>query len=238
MQDYIAGLPDCDTPKSLWAYCLRVVKSLGFGAAIYAVPPPNKKPTHPDTIIRLHGITLLDFHRFALQGLIAEGHLTTSNSLFKAAPFRWTDIAALTSQAEDFSNLKQQANDVGLTDGWVIPVFGPKGRTGLVSYGLPSKIESMEDEVKHGLQHFAQLAHLRLCQITPYMYELNKDLSKRETQIISWVAKGKSNSEIAQILKVSEASIDSYLRRAFAKLGVHDRTSAAVKAISHDIVRI
>ena len=129
---------------------------------------------------------------------------------------------------------------VGLTDGWVIPVFGPKGRTGLVSYGIAEKhLELMEDRVKACLAAFcAQLAHLRLCQLTPYMYELNKDLSKRETQIISWVAKGKSNSEIAQILKVSEASIDSYLRRAFAKLGVHDRTSAAVKAISHDIVRI
>lgn len=238
MQDYITRLPECDTPSSLWAHCLRVVKSLGFGAAIYAVPPPNKKPTHPDTIIRLHGISLADFHRFALQGLIAEGHLTTSNSLFKATPFRWTDIVSLTSQAEDFLILKEKANDVGLTDGWVIPVFGPKGRNGLVSYGLPQTIKSMQEDVKHALQYFAQLAHLRLCQITPYMYELNKDLSKRETQIISWVAKGKSNSEIAQILKVSEASIDSYLRRAFAKLGVHDRTSAAVKAISHDIVRI
>lgn len=238
MQDYIAGLPDCDTPKSLWAYCLQVVRKIGFEAAVYAVPPPNKKPTHPDTIIRIHGMSPADFHRFALQGLIAEGHLTTANSLFKAAPFRWSDIASLTSDTQNFYDLQEKAHEVGLTDGWVIPVFGPKGRTGLASYGMPRHLDLMEERTKHALQHFAQLAHLRLCQITPYMYELNKNLSKRETQIISWVAKGKSNSEIAQILKVSEASIDSYLRRAFAKLGVHDRTSAAVKAISHDIVRI
>lgn len=238
MIDPIAGLPDCKTPSALWSHCLRTVNKFGFNAAVYAVPPPNKKPTHPDTLVRLHGITLADFSRFALKGLIAEGHLTTSNSLFKAAPFRFSEIGGFTTNLDDFANLKKEADTLGLTDGWIIPVFGPKGRTGLVSYALPRDQKLMEESAKHELQHFAQLAHIRLCQITPYMYELNKALSKRETQIVAWAAKGKSNSEIATILEVSEATIDSYLRRAFAKLGVHDRTSAAVKAISMDIIRI
>jgi hypothetical protein len=89
------------------------VNKFGFNAAVYAVPPPNKKPTHPDTLVRLHGITLADFSRFALKGLIAEGHLTTSNSLFKAAPFRFSEIGGFTSNLDDFANLKKEADALG-----------------------------------------------------------------------------------------------------------------------------
>lgn len=238
MNNPITELSNCNTPAELWAHCLRVVKAFGFKAAVYAVPPPHKRPTHPDTIVRLHGMTLAEFQKFALGGLIADGHLTTANSLFKAMPFRWTDIGTFTADSVNFDKLSNLAIETGLTDGWIIPVFGPQGRTGLVSYGIPSDESLMTKSMSHKLQDFAQLAHLRLCQLTPYMYELNKALSKRETQIVGWAAKGKSNAEISVILEISENSIDSYLRRAFAKLGVHDRTSAAVKAISMDLIRI
>lgn len=234
----IGGLARCDTPSELWLYCLKAVKSFGFKAAIYAVPPPNKQPAHPETIIRLHGIYLREFQKFALGGLVGEGHLTTSNSLFRAAPFRWTDIGTFTTNTKNLEKLTVSANKLGLTDGWIIPVFGPQGRTGLVSYGIPNDPSLLDLELGSCLQYFAQIAHLRLCQITPFIYEINKPLSKRETQIIAWAAKGKSNSEISVILDLSESSIDSYLRRAFKKLGVHDRTSAAVKAISMDLIRI
>ncbi|WP_430415591.1 helix-turn-helix domain-containing protein [Parasphingorhabdus sp.] len=95
----------------------------------------------------------------------------------------------------------------------------------------------MTNEVGEKLQIFAQMSHIRLCQLTPDLFEIEKPLSKREMQIVAWVAVGKSNSEISSILGISENSIDTYMRRAFLKLDVHDRTSAAVKAISMDIVR-
>ncbi len=95
----------------------------------------------------------------------------------------------------------------------------------------------MKSEIGQKLQIFAQTAHLRLCQLTPDLFKIEKPLSKREMQIIAWAAVGKSNSEIATILDISESSIDSYMRRVFTKLNVHNRTSAAVKAISIDLIR-
>ncbi|GAB5486669.1 MAG: hypothetical protein Pars2KO_02390 [Parasphingorhabdus sp.] len=95
----------------------------------------------------------------------------------------------------------------------------------------------MRPSIGQKLQIFAQMAHLRLCQLTPDLFAIEKPLSRREMQIIAWAAVGKSNSEIATILQISENSIDSYMRRAFVKLDVHNRTSAAVKAISIDLIR-
>lgn len=235
--DHILKLGSISCPARLWAYCLKMGKMLGFQAVIYACPPPHRKPTDPDTIIRFRGMSAAEFQRFAMEGLIGEGHLTSSNALANPKPFRWTDVADMTTHKADFDRLQRGALAVGMDDGWIFPLFGPQGRVGLGSYGKPLHEDLLREEIGHELHIFAQMAHLRLCQITPDLFEIEKPLSRREMQIVAWAASGKSNSEISMILGISENSIDSYMRRAFSKLKVHDRTSAAVKAISMDIVR-
>ncbi|WP_430428530.1 helix-turn-helix transcriptional regulator [Parasphingorhabdus sp.] len=225
------------SPARLWAFAINVGTVAGFQSAIYACPPPHKKPTDPDTIVRYRGMSDAEFQKFAVDGLIGQGHLTNANSLINAKPFRWTDLAELTSEKSEFLHLKAEANSVGIDDGWIFPLFGPRGRDGLASFGKPNHPDLMTNEVGEKLQIFAQMSHIRLCQLTPDLFEIEKPLSKREMQIVAWVAVGKSNSEISSILGISENSIDTYMRRAFLKLDVHDRTSAAVKAISMDIVR-
>ncbi len=234
---HIDRLQAIDTPRRLWAYSLRVAREWGFRVAIYACPPPNKKHTHPDTILRYWGMTDLEFQKFAIEGLIAQGHLTTAVNVVNAAPFRWSELGNLSKRKEEFAQLKVEANEVGIDEGWIFPVFGSGGRVGLVSYGRPKDQGLMKKEIGDRLHAFVQMSHLRFCQITPHLYDIEKPLSRREMQIIAWAAVGKSNAEISAILQISESSIDSYLRRAFAKLDVHDRTSAAVKAVSMDIIR-
>ncbi|MBB5782964.1 response regulator [Nonomuraea jabiensis] len=55
-------------------------------------------------------------------------------------------------------------------------------------------------------------------------------LSERELQVVRLVARGHSNQEIADELFLSVETVRTYLRRMFAKLGVHDRTHLAVLA--------
>ncbi|WP_109356627.1 LuxR family transcriptional regulator [Sphingorhabdus sp. EL138] len=233
----IGKLDQCDNPARLWKYVLKIARQYGFRATVYACPPPHRKPTHPDTIIRYVGLSDEQFQKFAITGLIEQGHITTENSLSKGSAFRWTEIANLTNSRQLFENLKQDANSADIDEGWIFPVFGPQSRNGLASYGKPNSKRLMDSEAGLQCHIFAQMAHLRFCQLTSDLYGIDKSLSKREMQIIAWAAKGKSNSEIGTILKLSESSIDSYMRRAFTKLGVHDRTSASVKAISMDLVR-
>jgi DNA-binding NarL/FixJ family response regulator len=57
-------------------------------------------------------------------------------------------------------------------------------------------------------------------------------LSGREVEVLSQVAKGKTNAEIGQQLHISEATVKTHLLRAFNKLGVSDRTAAVTTAMS------
>lgn len=62
-------------------------------------------------------------------------------------------------------------------------------------------------------------------------------LSAREVEVLSQVAKGKTNAEIGQQLHISEATVKTHLLRAFNKLGVSDRTAAVTTAMSLDLLR-
>ena len=52
-------------------------------------------------------------------------------------------------------------------------------------------------------------------------------LSAREAEVLHWVARGKSNSQIGAILGLKTATVKKYLQRIYPKLGVENRTAAA-----------
>jgi DNA-binding NarL/FixJ family response regulator len=55
-------------------------------------------------------------------------------------------------------------------------------------------------------------------------------LTTREGEVLSWLAKGKTNRDIAQILGLSPRTVDKHLEQIYAKLGVENRTAAAAIA--------
>ncbi|WP_328768517.1 response regulator transcription factor [Streptomyces sp. NBC_00286] len=57
-------------------------------------------------------------------------------------------------------------------------------------------------------------------------------LSTREREVLTLVAKGTSNREIARVLFISEATVKTHLTHLYAKLGVKDR--AAAVAVGYD----
>ena len=54
-----------------------------------------------------------------------------------------------------------------------------------------------------------------------------RPLTRREAEVLTWVAHGKSNAEIAAILQVCTKTVDKHLERIYPKLGVENRTAAA-----------
>ena len=63
-------------------------------------------------------------------------------------------------------------------------------------------------------------------------------LSLREIEVLSLVARGASNREIARQLHISEATVKTHLLHIFDKLGVSDRTAAVTTALKRGILRL
>ena len=57
-------------------------------------------------------------------------------------------------------------------------------------------------------------------------------LTRREAEVASWIAQGKSNRDVAAILSLSPRTIDKHLEVIFAKMGVENRTALAATLLS------
>jgi len=60
---------------------------------------------------------------------------------------------------------------------------------------------------------------------------MESGLTQRETEVLSWLAKGKGNWAIGRILELSPATVRKHLQHIYSKLGVENRTAAAICAV-------
>jgi DNA-binding NarL/FixJ family response regulator len=63
-------------------------------------------------------------------------------------------------------------------------------------------------------------------------------LSSREIEVLTAVAHGHTNRQVARTLHISEATVKTHLLHIYTKLGVEDRTTAVTTALTHGIIRL
>ena len=88
-------------------------------------------------------------------------------------------------------------------------------------------------ELAAGREYFPPLIAERLAA-----RRSRETLSPRELQVLREIVAGCSNKEISSSLHLSEAAVKLYISNTLAKLGVADRTQAAIQAIRRGIVHL
>ncbi|MGP0091405.1 MAG: response regulator transcription factor [Xanthobacteraceae bacterium] len=62
-------------------------------------------------------------------------------------------------------------------------------------------------------------------------------LNEREIETLTWVARGKTSAQIADMLGLAKRTIDFHIDNARAKLGAATRTQAVAKATTERLIR-
>jgi LuxR family transcriptional regulator, quorum-sensing system regulator CciR len=221
---------------SLWEVFRTYTRSRGFKRHYYAHLPPLGAPDASDLRFRTEG-----FSKDAVEVYFCTGFYRASRNLKYAKsnphPFYWDEVPGEVSEALDPEHAAVVAREPP-PDGLCIPVFGPNGRNGLASLEIPRGKSRPCFDSLHELQWACQLGHLRYCAL--WVPELGPQprLSRREQEVLIWVARGKSNPSIAEILGISAHTVDAHLRRIYLKLGVFDRITAAVRGIGVGLISI
>ena len=70
---------------------------------------------------------------------------------------------------------------------------------------------------------------------TPRKVEASAQLTDREREVLRLLAEGRSNKEIARSLVVSERTVKGHVSNILGKLGLQDRTQAALYAVRHGL---
>jgi len=145
---------------------------------------------------------------------------------------------------EDLKALFKQNPDVTIIDidediqGVSFPVHGPLGRSGYFSLIFGKGGGGSIEEKARVLKWACQNTHQVICKIQLSEFEEKIGLTEREKEILSWVARGKSNTVIADILGISHHTVNTYVRRIFLKTGKTDRTSVALLGLYQGLINL
>lgn len=163
---------------------------------------------------------------------------TLYKSIQSIAPVDWERFA----HDEKFNQVFSDASDFGITErGISVPVRGPFGDCGLLSVTRdcsPDEWKKFMPTVIGELQYAAVHMHDNVMKSGILPKALARpSLSKREQEIIQWVALGKSQQDIGDILSISHRTVEVHIRSGREKLGALTTAQAVGRAISLGLVQ-
>jgi LuxR family quorum sensing-dependent transcriptional regulator len=123
---------------------------------------------------------------------------------------------------------------VSMKRGIYIPVHDTLGNCGAVAFGGDREMVSAEE--MRELNFVAGGLFNRLSELRAKKNAHGTPLSKRELECLYWAAAGKTTSEMAKILSLSEYTVNHYLNRATRKLDSVNRVQTVAKAIRAGLI--
>ena len=147
-------------------------------------------------------------------------------------PFSWSDVLQRRKLSVPDKRIIEEAKEFDVNDGLIVPivtltgsisVFSPCGRNPDLSPDARRSVELISLYSHEALKRNL-LEHSR-------HEEAHTPLTAREREIMRWVACGKSDEEIAQILAIAPGTVTLHVQNAKRKLDAFRRTFAVVKAI-------
>lgn len=108
----------------------------------------------------------------------------------------------------------------------------------LLKTSSPAEIISAIKELNEGGAPMTPSIARKVLQLFPKSSgeKLNYELSEREKETLSWLAKGYSYKMIAEEMKVTVFTINAHCKKIYEKLHVHSNTEAISKAINEKLV--
>ncbi|MEO1550833.1 MAG: LuxR family transcriptional regulator [Pseudomonadota bacterium] len=235
LDDFLRAVDASHWPEEIWRNFVTFARKLGVSSVSYHHLPPPGNPGGEKIRIIADGLPQDWVRRYIRERLYLIDPVAKASAR-APRPFFWgalqDDPTLDAASLAYFADRKAQ----GIGNGLAIQVYGPGGRGGYIGLGVPQGLEPRIEAMVRELQWAAQVAHQTYCGMLQATSPLPPDLSGRERDVLTWLARGKSNAVIAEILSISPHTVDAYVRRLFQKLGTNDRVSAAVAAIGMGLI--
>ncbi|SHG41031.1 autoinducer binding domain-containing protein [Cognatishimia maritima] len=226
------SLHDAPRSEELYAsYLNDVCSSLGFDDAAYAGINPVGGTMHAYVTYRE------DWQHHYLHRGLQNLDPTIHSAMHSVAPVDWSRL----KRTKDFKRIFSDAHDFGISErGITIPVRGPYGEFGMLSVTRncdDGEWKKHRRNVIADLQSVAAHVHDHVMSSAPISRFLHHpQLSDRELEILQWIAAGKSQQDIADIINISNRTVEVHLRSARTKLFALTTAQAVGRAIGMSLI--
>ena len=236
LHEYCARIESAKNLEDLWSCSMEFFESYGLYRVSYHHFPPALSPGGNENM-RLYAAGHPDgWVEEYIKGKLYLVDPIPGLAQTATKPFFWRDALELRKLAEPEQEFIDWMESHGVKDGLAIQVFGPNGRNGLVAMGFEGTRPELSLASIRELQCACQVGHMVYIRLIGAEERNAISLTAREKEVLTWVARGKSNSVIGDIMGISAHTVDAYLRRIYLKLGVSDRISAAIKGLGSGLI--
>ncbi len=235
LDDYILDIDTASDLDDILTVLQKQITGLGFDRFTYWLRwagGDERKPigitTYPEHFIE-HYIA----RDYQSHDLI--GRVSTQTS----TPFLWSDISKRFDMSQVQAEIFDDGKSAGMKSGASVPIHGPNQTQATFSVANENSEKEFDKLFKfhrHELHILASYAHEKIMSLGIDNRLNDLTLTKRETEVLTWVARGKTYWETGQILSIQEDTVKKYMQRIFALLQVNNQPHAIAKAIINGLI--
>lgn len=224
--------------ETVWALLRSGLKAYGYSGIIYGYSPMSRGPSLGS---REDFLLLSTLDRRVLTTLVDKGYyhesITFNWALRNAGVVSWA-MTAEDAHMDDFISSDEALNFfaqffgklAGCTIGF--PTASTRGRAVMALIADPSLSQAeMDERLVHdsdALFVITTVAHRAMSALPQLSAE--RVLTRRQREVLEWVAEGKGVADIARILNLAQPTVEKHLRLARETLGVETTAHAVIKA--------
>lgn len=139
----------------------------------------------------------------------------------------------------DMSGMNEMHTDLLARYGFVTNAYFPvcdSDGLHLLVFSAPYEVHLSETQLAE-IQFFVTRLVEKSLEIIPSEVATDSNISHRESEVLQWIAEGKTSAEIATIMSLSEHTVNHYAMLAVQKLECVNRTQAVVRALRLGLIR-
>jgi DNA-binding CsgD family transcriptional regulator len=152
-------------------------------------------------------------------------------------PITFRDLYPLLHLTPSARDYLRTVRKMGVLSGVGFPLWGPQGQNAFVAVGFADP-DFAWSRTTIAACHMVLLAgHQKIVELLPTSGP-TPALSSREVEVLTWIGRGKSNTDVGAILSIAPETVATYTRRIFTKLDCHDRIGAVIKGLRLGLIRL
>lgn len=229
----VMRLSDCATSTQLHGELQHLSQVLGFDSFLFGGRFRTSGSVKIEKVeSNYHGKWRAQYDQSEYAGVDP----TVTHSLSSLVPFIWTDQMYGNASQQAF---REEAHHYGLLAGVTFPIQNKDGGVSMLSLSLSSRSDDARGHIQQMLMWgplVATLAHEVMSKIVKNCQTAGPRLTKRENDVLQWIAAGKSTWEISKVLGISEHGVIHHVRNLLHKFDVTSRHQAVLKAISSGLL--
>jgi len=235
-ESFVSRTTEARSSEALFDLLTDTMQGFGYDRLIFSIA---RDADLPDNLNRI-GL----FHHYPedWQTYYAEKGFDRIDPILKAAathdlPFFWTDIERASRISEQQNKFMRLGEEAGLNHGVGIPLHGPKSQIAGIALATSHKANDCCRNLDLLFAYCNQfyVAYKRLnAKATG---RDNIILTLKEIEILTRVAEGATDDDIADRLMISRNTVNTHMRHIFEKLEVNNRVTASIKGIMLGLIR-